>query len=67
MPVIRNHRKQSGPCKGNMEIFSLYIDNFPEQKDHIWLQRTFNKFGEVNDAFITRKSSLRMGKYFKDG
>lgn len=40
------------------------MDNIPEQKDHSWLQKTFSKFGEVNEAFIPRKRSKRTGNKF---
>ncbi|KAG5516437.1 hypothetical protein RHGRI_037223 [Rhododendron griersonianum] len=48
----------------SQEIFTLYVDNIPEHNDQTWLKRTFNKFGEVKDAFIPRKRSKRMGNKF---
>lgn len=44
--------------------FTLYVDNIHEFKDHIWLKKTFNKFGMVRDAFIPHKRSKRTGKKF---
>ncbi|KAI8562178.1 hypothetical protein RHMOL_Rhmol03G0014700 [Rhododendron molle] len=64
IPVIRNHRAQNKLRAGNKETFTLYVDNIPEFKDHIWLKKTFNKFGVVRDAFIPHKRSKRTGKKF---
>ncbi|KAG5537241.1 hypothetical protein RHGRI_024627 [Rhododendron griersonianum] len=45
-------------------MFTLFVDNIPEEKDHHWLQRTFNNFGVVKDAFIPWKRSKRTGNKF---
>ncbi|KAG5520933.1 hypothetical protein RHGRI_033481 [Rhododendron griersonianum] len=48
----------------SQETFTLFVDNIPEYHDQTWLKRTFNKLGEVKDAFIPRKRSKRSGKNF---
>ncbi|KAG5546352.1 hypothetical protein RHGRI_018509 [Rhododendron griersonianum] len=48
----------------SQETFTLFVDNIPEHNDQTWLKRTFNKFGEVKDAFIPRKRSKRTGNKF---
>lgn len=64
IPVVRNHRGQSGKGTGNREIFTLYVDNIPENKDQRWLPWVFNKYWVVRDAFIPRKRSKRTGNQF---
>ncbi|KAG5521022.1 hypothetical protein RHGRI_033540 [Rhododendron griersonianum] len=64
VPVIRNHRIHSGGGSEVKATFTLFIDNIPEKRDQVWLSRTFNKFGVVNDAFIPRKKSKRTGGKF---
>ncbi|KAI8561022.1 hypothetical protein RHMOL_Rhmol04G0303200 [Rhododendron molle] len=49
---------------GKKERFTLFVENIPEERDKIWLQRTFNKFGVVKDAFKPRKRSKRTGNKF---
>lgn len=65
IPVLRNHRRQGGGRDGIKETITLlYIDNIPAHKDYFWLQQTFNKFGEVKDAFIPNKRSKRTSNKF---
>lgn len=62
IPVVRNHRRQIS-LKERI-IYTLFVDNIPDQKDTLWLKKTFNNFGEVIDVFIPRKRSKRYGKKF---
>ncbi|KAG5522624.1 hypothetical protein RHGRI_034693 [Rhododendron griersonianum] len=64
IPVIRKHRNHGTSKEGNRGIVTLFVDNIPDHKDQFWLQRTFNKFGVVKDAFIPRKRSKRSGNKF---
>ncbi|KAI8528318.1 hypothetical protein RHMOL_Rhmol12G0140900 [Rhododendron molle] len=59
IPVIRKHRNHGTSKEGNRGIVTLFVDNIPDHKDQFWLQRTFNKYGVVKDAFIPRKRSKR--------
>lgn len=61
VPVIQNHRAHVSGRLKDKETFTLYVDNIPKARDIQWLSRTFNKFGLVKDAFISRKKSLRTG------
>ncbi|KAG5560446.1 hypothetical protein RHGRI_003682 [Rhododendron griersonianum] len=63
-PVIRRHRNFSTTKEGTKGIVTLFVDNIPNHNDQIWLQRTFNKFGVVKDAFIPKKRSQRTGSKF---
>lgn len=40
------------------------MDNLPEGADHIWMRKTFNKYGVVKDTFIHFKRSKRKGNRF---
>lgn len=67
--MINNHRSQAVRLSKNKvsritEMFTLFVDNIPEERVQTWLQRTFNKFGVVKDAFIPRKRSKRTGNKF---
>lgn len=64
VPVIKNHRSYGGGGSEGKDIFTLFIDNNPKERDHRWLSRTFNKFGVVKDAFIPRKKSKCTGGKF---
>ncbi|KAG5521008.1 hypothetical protein RHGRI_033528 [Rhododendron griersonianum] len=48
----------------NTKDNALFVDNIPESHGLHWLQRTFNKFGVVKDAFIPWKRSKRTGNRF---
>lgn len=62
IPVLRNHRGKGVPKEAN--IFTLFVDNIPDQKDHLWLHKTFSRFGEVKGVFIPHKRSKRTGRKF---
>ncbi|KAG5522231.1 hypothetical protein RHGRI_034421 [Rhododendron griersonianum] len=64
IPVLRKHRNQVSTKAGTNGIVTLFVDNIPDYGDQIWLQRTFNKFGVVKDAFIPKKRSKRTGNKF---
>lgn len=64
IPVIKNHRAKARNGDRNKEIYTLFVDNIPEENDHHWLQRTFNNFGVVKDAFIPWKRSKCTGNKF---
>lgn len=64
IPVVRNHRGQSGLGVRSKATFTLFVDNIPEAKDLRWLRWAFNKFGVVRDAFIPNKRSKCTGNHF---
>ncbi|KAI8569461.1 hypothetical protein RHMOL_Rhmol02G0281300 [Rhododendron molle] len=64
IPVIKNQRARANNGDRTHETYTLFVDNIPEDKDLQWLQRTFNKFGVVKDAFIPWKRSKRTGNRF---
>ncbi|KAI8534970.1 hypothetical protein RHMOL_Rhmol10G0138600 [Rhododendron molle] len=40
------------------ELFTLFVDNLPEDEDPLsWFRQFFNQFGAVKDAFIPAKRS----------
>lgn len=63
VPVLRYHRSSNGR-NGDNEIYTLFVDNIPEEKGQHWLFRTFSKYGVVKEAFIPRKRSVRTGSKF---
>lgn len=64
IPDIQKHRGQTGFRDGNKDTITLFLDNIPDNKDHLWLHQTFNKFGLVKDAFIPNRRSKRTGHKF---
>ncbi|KAI8525690.1 hypothetical protein RHMOL_Rhmol13G0248900 [Rhododendron molle] len=64
IPVVKNHRGQTGQRVRNKDTFTLFVDNIPESKDLKWFWWAFNKFGVVRDAFIPYKRSKRTGNKF---
>lgn len=64
IPVVRNHRGQSGTRMRSKETFTLFVDNIPDSKDLRWFRWAFNKFGVVTDAFIPHKRSKCTGNHF---
>lgn len=62
--MIRNHRGAKTKRERRQETVTLFVDNIPEQKDHMWLKRAFNKFGEVKDVFIPLKRSKSTNNKF---
>ncbi|KAH7845833.1 hypothetical protein Vadar_006570 [Vaccinium darrowii] len=49
---------------GNEVIFTLFIDNLPEDANQSWLKKLFSSYGVVKDAFIPEKRSKATGRMF---
>ncbi|KAG5553592.1 hypothetical protein RHGRI_011472 [Rhododendron griersonianum] len=64
IPVIKNHKVQAKTGGRSQETYTLFVDNIPENQGIQWLQRTFNKFEVVKDAFIPWKRSKRTRNRF---
>ncbi|KAH7847177.1 hypothetical protein Vadar_022893 [Vaccinium darrowii] len=45
------------------QLFTLFVDNFPDTKDQIWLERTFSNYGIVRDVCIPVKRSKKGSKF----
>ncbi|KAH7842413.1 hypothetical protein Vadar_005035 [Vaccinium darrowii] len=45
-------------------MFTLFVDNLPEDVSIAWFKNLFNKFGVVRDAFIPLKRSKVTGRRF---
>lgn len=63
VPVIKHHRFPTAIRKGIKGLFTLFLDNIPEEKDKHWLWKTFN-YGVVKDDFIPWKRSSKSGNRF---
>ena len=64
IPVINKHPRKYSNQIGGEELIMLFIDNLPEEVDHVWLKKNFSKFGIVRDVFIPRNRSIKSGNKF---
>ncbi|KAH7834714.1 hypothetical protein Vadar_018880 [Vaccinium darrowii] len=71
IPVIGNGNRDEGGKihrarlrSGDETIFTLFIDNLPEDVSHSWLKKLFSNYGVVIDAFIPEKRSKVTGRKF---
>lgn len=62
--MFGKHRNKNKEDSRSGEIHTLYVYNILEDRDHLWLLRTFNKFGKVKDTFIPWKRSKNTGNRF---
>lgn len=62
IPVVCRQGKQI--VGDGKVLFSLFVDNLPEDTSHSWLKKLFNNFGVVKDVFILGKRSKATGKRF---
>lgn len=60
--VSLKNRNQSGDSVQN--LFTLFVDNLPQDVSRNWLRKTYSKFGFVRDAFIPLKRSKVTGRNF---
>ncbi|KAH7848104.1 hypothetical protein Vadar_033833 [Vaccinium darrowii] len=71
IPVIGNRNRDEGGkihrtrlSYGDETIFTLFIDNLPEDVSHSWLKKLFSNYGVVIAAFIPEKRSKVTGRKF---
>ncbi|KAI8527296.1 hypothetical protein RHMOL_Rhmol12G0064100 [Rhododendron molle] len=75
IPVLNKQRKigakvgnetsiREGKSNGTKPLFTLFVDNLPEDVSQRWVRYLFNKFGVVKDVFIPGKRSKVTGKLF---
>ena len=57
----RNERK--GMRKPEV-VFTVFVENLPEEMDFGWLHQLFGRYGKVKDAFIPKKRSAKNGVRF---
>lgn len=45
------------------KLYTLFIDNIPENMDKMWLLRIFNDYGVVKETFLTIKRSKKGSRF----
>lgn len=53
---------REGNSNGNNPMFTLFVDNLPEDVSRRWVRYLFNKFSVVKDVYIPGKRSKVIGK-----
>lgn len=65
IPVINKHKKVYGNGSNEIKepLFTLFVDNLPNEADQTWLRNIFNQYGVVKDSYIPLKRSKRGSKF----